>query len=95
MCCRSAAAAYLHVSFISAGISSLHRKCHPIVCSPPATPNVFNHRLCSFSLLGVLVASAGLGEEDLVPYLTLNEEAEAVPIGCEGLVRPRLQRYAK
>ncbi|CAN0291844.1 unnamed protein product, partial [Hapterophycus canaliculatus] len=24
--------------------------------------------------------------ENLVPYATLNEEAEAVPIGCEGLV---------
>eukprot|EP00903_Cladosiphon_okamuranus_P006596 g6443.t1 len=30
--------------------------------------------------------SGGRGEEDLVPYSALNEEAEAVPIGCEGLV---------
>lgn len=29
----------------------------------------------------------GLSEEELVPYSALNEEAEAVPIGCEGLVR--------
>lgn len=33
-------------------------------------------------------SAVGLSEDELVPYSVLNEEAEAVPIGCEGLVRP-------
>lgn len=33
----------------------------------------------------------GLSEDELVPYSALNEEAKAVPIGCEGLVRTRCQ----
>lgn len=40
-----------------------------------------------YVLNDALLASAGRGEDELVPYSTLNEEAEAVPIGCEGLVR--------
>ncbi len=43
--------------------------------------------ICFRFLLDALVASAGLGEDEPVPYSALNEEAEAVPIGCEGLVR--------
>lgn len=34
-----------------------------------------------------MLFSAGSENETAVPYETLNKEAEAVPIGCEGLVR--------
>lgn len=53
----------------------------------PTTPDLLSPGSRSLYVSTPHALFEGLGEQELVSYSTLNEEAEAVPIGCEGLVR--------